>query len=620
MLWQTHREKRPRPQYSNPSSEHEGDENIMTDFYTDSLGNTGTKPPSPPNGGYLRDALNNMKAGAEKIGNAVRPGLPSGVPLQVPPDTGIMRSVANGARATGSALASGVGVALRAAPGINGFLDGSGVMRSPSSAATGTGNQPGTDIPTDISPERKAQMMAPSTYTPPDPDSPLVGYMKRSRDGILSSIHNASIDGVRQSLNALPGTGAIGLIGGLAQGGSRLAKVGAIGAETMLADRAGFGIGKGLVDTGFIQTPPASPPGPATKTSGAAKRVENIAQKNPGLFNGLAGVTGDTTSAPGIVKLTGGQFKSPMFTDDPVRAAAQYASKKDSMFSVVPSTADADRSYLAGAFAQHINSGDLDRAAATAVTPQDRAALGIAYNQRQKAQAQAAQEDPIRRMLMESANKLAESANKSPREQRLSVDVRTRAFSGVSGPRGAQPAAGGGQGDIQAMLQQMAQKGGQPQQSAIAQAMAQTSAQQALQQTQQASAMDNALKGQQLNSGKLMETLRMAAMNETDPTKRASAIEALLAAQGKSTKDNPNRIIKLTVPHGEPNKIDGKQGSREVLYDMDAGKIIDPAEHIKAAPPSREQIVTEAKEALTKGATKDAINAHSMKLFGFAPL
>ena len=410
-----------------------------------------------------------------------------------------------------------------------------------------------------------APPIAPTTTPPiapqpvaPQPAKP--GMMSRAASGV-------------GKLLSLPGAAAIGGVAG-AVGSVRDAGSGyrdqfnaSVGAETPMqtlgadalrtmgnvgntltggiAGKLGQGISSvvngGSFGDGFSQTSARDAfyekQGPITNASKASQRVADIAQKNPELFPGAAqpaGVTQAPTSAAGVTQLTGGQFKSPMFTDNPARAADEYGSKKNSLFSVVPSTAEADRSYLQGAFNQHINSGDLDRAAATAVTPQDRAALGIAYNQRQQAQAQAAQTEPIQRMLMESLNK-------SPREQRLSEDVRTRAFSGVSGPRGGQPAAGGGQGDIQAMLQQMlaSQKGGQPQQSAMAQAMAQAAGQQAA---------DTNVEGQKIaqagskitQQGQLqMQQLQQQIMNEKDPAKLTALQEKYQTLTGKYEKAAP---------------------------------------------------------------------------------
>ena len=289
----------------------------------------------------LQRAAQSARTGAEKVASAIRPGLPSSAAFEVPADTGVLRSLAGGVRSATGFLA---GAAMRAAPGVGGFLSGSGLLDSPSSEGTGNGLQPGTDIPTDWSPERKALMTAPSTYTPPAPDSPFVGYLKRSRDGVLSSIHNASVDGVRQSLNALPGTGAVGLIGGLAQGGSRLAKIGAIGAETMMTDRAGYGVGKGLVDTGFIQ--PSVPDHVAAKVARIIPMLADREAKNGKPAPAAAALA--AASPPTAPAAT-----APPVSDD-IGGNGGYMT--------VPSTMDKDRQFLSAAFARHVASGDLERA------------------------------------------------------------------------------------------------------------------------------------------------------------------------------------------------------------------------------------------------------------------
>lgn len=572
-------------------------------------------------GGYMRDAVNAGNNAANKIGDAWRSGLPPSAPVEVPASTGSARFLAEGARSIG-------GAALRAAPGVAGFISGSGLMDGPATrAAVGANNQQWADVPPDYSPEAKASMAAQNTTPTPQRElgSPFVEYLRRSRDGLMAG---PTWEGVRGSLEALPGGSALSAVGNLAGVGAKVSRMAGMLTEGAMLDKAGFGLGRAAKASELVPRSVADPATASTARSAndrAKEKMAGIAQGNPELFGGstaassnLAGVRGSTTSAPGIFKQVGGQYGStPMFTDDPNRAANEYAGNgvPTDRLTTVQSTANSDRSFLNAAFQEHINSGDLSRAAATAVTPEDRAALGIAYRQHQQAQAQAAQQEPLQRMLMEQLNK-------SPRERALEEDPRTRAFSGVSGRRSAQPQGGAVTGgNMQELLQALAsqQKGGQ-EQSPMALALAQSGLLQQQQLTQKASGIDNALKLQQLNAGKLMESLRATAMNETDPTKRASAIEALLAAQGKSTKDNPNRIIKLTVPFGKANELDGKQPTRDVLWDMDAGKMIDPAEHVKAAEPSREQLVVEAKAAVAKGATKEAVNAHSMKLFGFAPL
>lgn len=591
-------------------------------------------------GDFFSKAMRGAMSGAQNIGDAWRSGMP-GAAAEVPANTGSLRYVADGARSIGGAL---VGTALRAAPGVAGFLSGSGLLADPPNPqAVGGNNQPATDIPKDVSDQTKAWMLAPNANpTPPrEPGSVIGGWLRDSRDGIRSAMNNMSWDSVRGNLQALPGGSALSAVGNLAGVGARTSRMAGLMTEGAMLDKAGVGLGRGAAAADLVPRSAADPvaafaasAGPVTSASRAGQRVAGIADRNPELFDvlngtgrsgtaapGLAGVTGATTSVPGITKLTGGQFRSPMFTDDPARAANEYGSTGQGAptdrLTTVPSTANGDRGYLAAAFNRHVASGDIDRAMATANPndPTQQAAIGNMLRQNQMAQAQAAQEEPLQRMMMQALE----------RSIKPQGDIRDHAFGGpMRGGRG-----GGGTGAAEAetmkgvasMIGQMlAGQKSAPQASPMAQALAQAGTQQQQQQTQQAGALDNALKSQQLNAGKLMEALRVAAMNETDPVKRAGAIEALLAAQGKSTKDNPNRIIKLTVPFGEPNPIDGKRSMRDILYDMDAGKFMDPAEQMKQPQLPREQVIAEAKAAVAKGANKDAVNAHAMKLFGFAPL
>ncbi|HON93849.1 MAG TPA: hypothetical protein PKZ07_19925 [Sedimentisphaerales bacterium] len=100
-------------------------------------------------------------------------------------------------------------------------------------------------------------------------------------------------------------------------------------------------VGKGLL--GIDGTPSSAPAvatpavaAPPTALAAAAAKLPAVpavpqptvtaspttAQGGYGMAQG--GVIGQQTSVSGITKLTGGGFKSPMFTDDPARAMAQY--------------------------------------------------------------------------------------------------------------------------------------------------------------------------------------------------------------------------------------------------------------------------------------------------------
>ena len=540
----------------------------------------------------LQRAAQSARSGAEKVASAIRPGLPSAAAFEVPADTGVLRSLAGGVRSATGFLA---GAAMRAAPGVSGFLTGSGLLDSPSSEGTGKGLQPGTDIPTDWSPERKAQMMAPSTYTPPAPDSPFVGYMKRSRDGILSSIDNASVDGVRQSLNALPGTGAIGLIGGLAQGGSRLAKIGAIGAETMMTDRAGYGIGKGLVDTGFIQ--PSVPDHVAAKV---ARIIPMLAERDAKNGNPAPAAAAPPTAPP-----TAPAANAPPVSDD-IGGNGGYMT--------VPSTMDKDRQFLSAAFARHVASGDLERARATfdPMSEAQGAQLGAAENAQVEARNAAYRNAPI-------ISKLEAELNRSPRERALDEDPRTRAFSRTQ--KGGSPDQS--QGIIAQLAALQAQKGVDPgkaaadaltafngNQTSQTNIIGQMIAQQGQQVTQQGQKItqDNQLQ---------LRALQTAIATETDPTKLASLVQKWQVLNNKYEKPDPaGRVSIIDVDSGEKD-IMGKPIMMKAAFDHETKKTYGGP---KVKQRSREEITTQAKNALAAGAKKEAINATSMELYGFEPL
>lgn len=97
-------------------------------------------------------------------------------------------------------------------------------------------------------------------------------------------------------------------------------------------------VGKGLLGIADATPNAASPKGPttaananpgkataATNNPAAVPAPEPPATTQGGYGMAQGGVIGQQTSVPGITKLTGGDFKSPMFTDDPARAMAEYS-------------------------------------------------------------------------------------------------------------------------------------------------------------------------------------------------------------------------------------------------------------------------------------------------------
>jgi hypothetical protein len=99
-------------------------------------------------------------------------------------------------------------------------------------------------------------------------------------------------------------------------------------------------VGKGLLGIDGAPAATAAPgvSAPPTAVSSAAAKLPDAPQPSTtapaiaapaqsaqgGYGMDQGGVIGQQTSVPGITKLTGGGFKSPMFTDDPARAMAQY--------------------------------------------------------------------------------------------------------------------------------------------------------------------------------------------------------------------------------------------------------------------------------------------------------
>lgn len=377
----------------------------------------------------------------------------------------------------------------------------------------------------------------------------------------------------------------------------------------------------------------------------------------------LAGVRGSPTSVAGITKLEGGQFNTPMYTDDPSRAAAEYAAQKgpqqtttlvggkpqttvldaegnpqtyfpdlnkgagggrqlnsfaagagtgplqamargaspqsagDSLMTV-PSTANADRSFLAGAFQRHVNSGDLERARAT-IDPHDQAQqaqLGAAELAQQRAQAQAYAAAPMETMLKTLLGK-------SDREKRLEGDITDRAFSGTR--RGNVVPKTGDAEQINGLIQMLAAnaaKGGNTDPAkAAADALAAMSNSKAAATAQAGAAITQAGQVQ-------MQALQQQLLKETDPTKREQIIENLQTLTGKYEKKGSEAKTKLYPIDVDTGKTDvmGQPIYKKALAD-ETGRIIGGPQAATAAAPTRAQLEADAQSAIGKGANKDAV-------------
>ena len=633
-------------------------------------------------GTAARNAANAGANAASNIGEAWRSGLPSAAAAEVPANTGSLRYLADSARSIGGAVG---GLALRAAPGVAGFLSGSGLTASPPTpVAVGDNNQPGTDVPRDVSPDTKAWMQAPNTSPTPqrEPASPFMEYMRDSRDGIRSALGNLGWDSLRGNLQALPGGSALSAVGNLAGVGARTSRMAGMLTEGAMLDKAGSGIGKGLVASGFINPPTPDPVaafaarntsagGPVSSAAAkTSQRIAGVADRNPDLFNlppnaarepgSPAQVQGVTPPSGTITKLTGGNFGSPMFTDDPVRALQEYGRrnaatpqnattitgadgqpqtyfpspvpvnagplKSISMGSVedagrrvgvMPSTAAADRNFLSAALQRHVASGDLERALATADpnNPEHQIAIGNMLRQHQQSQAQAAQSEPLQRMMMQAL----ESAMKPQ------SDIRAHAFSGpMRGGRGGASAEAGGpnmQGIAGLIGQYLAANKAQPEQSPMMQALAQSGVINRQQQDQQGNTIELLAKQAKAQSASIMAKLQEAYAAEKDPAKREAIGQQLQTLSGRFEKSSTggNRVIALKVPTGELDRF-GQPIETHILYDQESGKMVDPRTALVNTQPSREQIIARAKASVEKGAKKEEVNARAMQLYGFAPL
>lgn len=611
-------------------------------------------------------------------------------PIPTPPP--VMPDVAPTAAKPGiiSRLASGTtsltAGALRAAPVIGGFVEGSGLTKTAPSVAPTPGTQftgADSDVPPDFTDAQKAQMqtMPPSAAATPD------NYLKRSRDGIISAFRNASMSGLADSTNALPGaSGAIGAISNIARNGGRLASLGAnlIG-ETPMLSKIGEGIGQAAVGTGFMQPPPGPLSQAAAKSATPAQsekdraeaRVGDVIANNPQLGGTppnnpqLGGTPPDNRQ---ITQLKGGPFASPMFTDDPQQAiqeagrnpiadpslaikgqrigadglpetyvypknatadtpgqsygpiqrlAMGTAQQAGDRINVMPSTAASDKAFLSGAFQQHLASGDLARAAATATSDSDRAALGAAERQQLQARNAAYNAAPQERMLQDYIQSKIDADKRGIRDRAFGSSFRSG--NGGNGGQAQGGAAGLDPGIIAGLQASIAASKGQ--QADPVAALANRQAQELAKQTTAANInnvnADADTKRTVINNLIQRDLMWKQYAAETNPDKKANFKEQLRAfdkmgdqketpelyvpIKGLSDKINPN----TQLPMEENNVLNQRTGA------ITSGKLPVAA----AKPPSREAIIADAKAKFAKGTVKkDAINADAMAKYGFNPL
>ena len=114
-----------------------------------------------------------------------------------------------------------------------------------------------------------------------------------------------------------------------------------------------------------------------------------------------------------------------------------------------------------------------------------------------------------------------------------------------------------------------------------------------------------------------LRALQTAIANETDPTKLASLVQKWQVLNNKYEKPDPaGRVSIIDVDSGEKD-IMGKPIMMKAAFDHETKKTYGGP---KVKQRSREEITTQAKNALAAGAKKEAINATSMELYGFEPL
>lgn len=406
-----------------------------------------------------------------------------------------------------------------------------------------------------------------------------LGYLAKGELGNVG----ASLSGGAAEALADSGRGVAKTIDGIA---------GYVGAKPGLTQGYDNFISKNM--GGYLSLKPqdAAPAGPiaaaATKANPVQERVAGVIQKMSG------GADVQSNAAPAAAPA-----RNPAYDRQPSL--------------VVPSTADADRQFLAGAFQRHVNSGDLERARATAVSPEDMAQLGAAEGAQVAARDAAYRAAPLERQIQDLLNR-------SPRERALDEDPRTRAFSGVSGGRrGAQPAANtGGQEQAQGLIQMLAaQKGsGIPftPQEAAQNALATINNDKASKTNIEGHKI--AQDGAKITQQGLLQTqaLQKQLLTEKDPDKRAQIIENIQTLTGKYEKAAP--AAKAVIEDYDTGQKDmmGQPIFKKRAINPETGEpITKPA---AAAKPTKAQLDAFAKDAIARGANPEAVKKRVAEMAG----
>lgn len=345
-------------------------------------------------------------------------------------------------------------------------------------------------------------------------------------------------------------------------------------------------------------------PGAVAAASNAAQpksavdtRVGNIMAANPHLSTQgtdastslPAGISSSPTSVNGVQRLTGAGLNSPLYTDNPLGALAQTASRNSitdgsnagsplqrlgvaaqgidpgsAGISVLPSTAGANGAFLRNAFNRYINSGDLEGAMRTAVTPADHAALGRLEAANAQAQSEAARTDPLRRLMMEALNNAANA------DKKVTAGLPYRK-KGEAAPTQTDWAALAN--NIAAIL---AGQKGASQKSPMQEALEQEQARAGISQAQQAATtagIDQQIKAGQVRDANQMSVLRAALIKSTDPKERERLSETMQTLTGKYEKPGQaTKWLLADMPYGEPDPVTKQQKTMKVPFNPETGQ------------------------------------------------
>lgn len=128
----------------------------------------------------------------------------------------------------------------------------------------------------------------------------------------------------------------------------------------------------------------------------------------------------------------------------------------------------------------------------------------------------------------------------------------------------------------------------------------------------QSAGIDNQLKQGQLNTMQTLDQLRQSIAKETDPAKSRLLQDQYLALQGKTADANKRYVVIPGEEYMAPDGINKLKRPTQVL-DAYTQKLVDTGSQAQPKV-SAAQAVADAQDAVSRGASKDAVNARLKQL------